>query len=202
MRKDNINKKSKFKKAVISGVLAGTVLTSAGLAVKQHQDNKKPNNNRQNIQTENVIQKVFNKQSNDMEYIVKPGDTLYDICEKYYGSGMFYNEVADYNNMENASKIKAGDIIKLPKVVGENTHLDENPIIEYRINSGDSLYSICEKYYKNTSNETIQRLANYNNIENINNIREGQIINVPEFEELLKVQAYPYDYEYDNMMKK
>ena len=39
-------------------------------------------------------------------------------------------------------------------------------------------------------------------IENANDIKAGQEIYLPVYEDLMNVNAYPYDYEYDNAIKK
>lgn len=49
-------------------------------------------------------------------YTVKPGDTLWKIAEKYYGSGGQYNEIylANQDILENANKIYPGQLLRIP----------------------------------------------------------------------------------------
>ena len=173
----------KFKKAIATGLTVTTVATSAVGAViaKHNHDTKVPNNN---------------------EYTVQSGDTLYDISNRYYGSGVYYDDLAEYKNIKDADKIKAGDKIKLPAKVGDNVKMLENTDRTYTVDSGDSLTTICDKFYKDGSISTAQKLANYNGLEDVNLIKAGQELKLPEYEDLLKIPAYPYDYELDKGIKK
>jgi nucleoid-associated protein YgaU len=42
------------------------------------------------------------------EYIIQPGDTLWDIAKTECGKGMDYIELASYNNISNPDKIRVG----------------------------------------------------------------------------------------------
>ena len=171
----------KFKKVVATG-LAVSSLVTGGMIVKNH-------NNKQAKNT-------------DHTYTIESGDTLYDISNRYYGTSDYYDEIASYNNIENPDQIKAGDTIKIPNVQGEVNELKEENNQLYVIESGDSLTAICEKFYNDGSYSTAMKLARYNNIENANDIKAGQEIYLPVYEDLMNVNAYPYDYEYDNAIKK
>ena len=173
----------KFKKAIATGLTVTTVATSAVGAViaKHNHDTKGTNNN---------------------EYTIQSGDTLYDIADRYYGSGIYFKDIAEYNDIENADQIKAGDKIKLPAKVGDNVKMLEDTDKKYIVSKGDSLTTICDKFYKDGSISTAQKLANYNGIEDVNLIKVGQELKIPEYEDLLKIPAYPYDYELDKGIKK
>lgn len=173
---------NKFKKIVATGLAVTSIATAGGMAVKHQHDSKKTVNNN--------------------EYTVKSGDTLYGISKRYYGSEIYFDDIADYNDIENPDKIKVGDTIKLPNSINNDTKINENPIISYTISSGDNMISICEKNYNDNSYETALRLAKYNGIEDVNKIKIGQTINIPTYEELLKINPYPYDYECDSVIKK
>ena len=163
----------KFKKAVATGLAAASLVTAGGVAAKQ-----------------------IDKKIHEKGYTVQSGDTLYDIANKYYGDGMYYDKIANYNNIKNPDEIKVGDVIVLPGKVDDNVKIET--VQTYTIAPGDNLISICEKFYNVYSYETAIRLAKYNDIENPDKIKAGQTIKIPEIEELLKINIYPYDYEYDN----
>lgn len=70
------------------------------------------------------------------EYIVKDGDTLSSIAEKFdltIDSVKWANEKVDWK------KIKAGDVISIPPVTG----------IVYKVKTGDTIYSIAKKFSTN-----------------------------------------------------
>ena len=165
----NHNFKHKFKKTV-AGIAAGAVIFGSGAAVNaavhKHNENKVPK---------------------EKEYTVQSGDTLYDISNRYYGTGIYFDDIAEYNDIEDPSQIKAGDTIKLPGKVSDDVHL--NTVQTYVVQAGDNLTTICEKFYHDTSYETIENLAHYNGIEDMNLIKQGQEIRLPMYEDLQQVST-------------
>lgn len=161
---DIMNKK--FKK-IVAGVVAGATLTTAGGM---------------------VIKKIDEKiKSKEDTYTVESGDTLYDISNKYYGTGIYFDDIADYNNISNPDDIKAGDVIKIPNI---DVQKDEpiKGIPTYTIEKGDTLISICEKFYGEKSYEVALKLAEYNGIDDPDHILVGQTINIPVYEDLMGEQ--------------
>lgn len=104
--------------------------------------------------------------NNDVEYVVKKGDTLSYIANKY---GFTYKYLAEYNNITNPDLIRIGQIIKIPNNEFEN-------IIDYEIKKGDTLWDIAVKYLKNGIR--YKEIAEYNNITNPNKIKVGQKIKI------------------------
>ncbi len=90
-------------------------------------------------------------------YIVKKGDTLSGIAKKYNTT---YQKLAEYNGIKNPNKINVGQKIKIP---------GSREKITYVVKSGDTLSAIAKKY-----KTTITKIANDNNIKNVNLIRVGQ----------------------------
>ena len=105
------------------------------------------------------------------EYIVKSGDSLYSIANKYNTT---VNELKSLNNLSN-NTLSIGQVLKLPKV-------DEIVTVnEYIVKSGDSLYSIAKKY-----NTSVDELKSLNNLTS-NMISVGQKLNIPVIEEVSNV---------------
>lgn len=50
----------------------------------------------------------------DTVYTVKPGDTLGEIAQKYYGNAAEYKKIAHYNNISNPDLIKVGQKLRIP----------------------------------------------------------------------------------------
>jgi len=102
------------------------------------------------------------------EYIVKSGDSLYSIANKYNTT---VNELKRINNLT-SNLLSVGQILKLPSIDEVTT------INEYVVKSGDSLYSIANKY-----NTTVNELKRINNLtSNLLNI--GQKLKIPKEEEV------------------
>ena len=80
----------------------------------------------------------------DNEYIVKKGDSLWSISNKY---GITVNDLKQYNNLK-TNIISVGQVLKIPKISNDY----------YIVKKGDSLYSISKKF--NTSVNDIKSLNN------------------------------------------
>ena len=101
-----------------------------------------------------------------MNYVVKPGDTLWGISNQY---GVSVTELAELNNVD-AATLKVGKVLKIPNKSGNNP----DNMFMYKVVKGDSLYSIAKKY--GTSVEEIKKL----NYLTSNNLVIGQVLRIPE----------------------
>jgi len=97
--------------------------------------------------------------NNDTYYIVKKGDNLYSIANKY---NMTVNELKSINNLVTDNLY-----------VGQKLYLTNNNDNIYVVKLGDTLYSIAKRY-----NVSVNDLANINNIPN-NIIVVGQELIIP-----------------------
>lgn len=103
------------------------------------------------------------------EYIVKKGDTLYGIANKY---GVSVDNLKDYNKLSTDS-LSIGQIIKIPdKGVSDNS---------YVVKKGDTLYSIAKKY-----GVSVDKLINVNNLKN-NMLSINQVLKIPKDDEVTNV---------------
>ena len=104
----------------------------------------------------------------DIIYIVKKGDTLWNIAKVYDTT---VSQIVRINNIKNPNYIYAGQRIIIP------THsqliYNKKNYVLYKIRYGDTLYSISRRY--NTSIANIVRL---NRIQNPNLIYAGEIIKI------------------------
>ena len=81
------------------------------------------------------------------EYIVKPGDSLYQIAKNYNTT---ISDLINYNNLP-TTILSVGQIIKIPNTTSNVT---------YTVKSGDTLYKIANNY-----GVTVQELMNLNNLD-------------------------------------
>ena len=99
-------------------------------------------------------------QDSDDYYIVKSGDTLYAIANKY---GTTVKNLMDLNNLSTTS-LSIGQKLKIESDNGSNY---------YTVVKGDSLYAIANKY-----GTTVNNLINLNNL-STTNLSIGQKLMVP-----------------------
>ena len=58
-------------------------------------------------------QREDTRNTQSARYTVKSGDTLWDICKRFYGNGEKYKEVAAKNGISNPNRIYTGQVIYL-----------------------------------------------------------------------------------------
>ena len=94
-------------------------------------------------------------------YTIKSGDSLWNIANRYNTT---VNELKTLNNLT-SNNLSIGQILKLP-----SNNIQENT---YTVKSGDSLWSIANRY-----NTTVNELKTLNNLTS-NNLSIGQILKLP-----------------------
>ena len=98
---------------------------------------------------------------NENIYVVKKGDSLYSIANKYNTS---VTELKNINNL-NSNLLSIGQVLKLPNI-NDNEET-------YIVQKGDSLYSISKKF-----NTTVDNLKKLNNLSS-NLLSIGQQLIIP-----------------------
>lgn len=103
-------------------------------------------------------------------YTVKSGDTLWDIAEKFLGSGTRYREIKILNNLE-SDTIYEGQTLKIP----QNSNIGDS-VRMYTVEQGDTLSEISEKLLGDANR--------YTEIQSLNNLQSdviypGQILKIP-----------------------
>lgn len=105
----------------------------------------------------------------DTTYIIKSGDTLWGIAERYLGNGSKYSELKSLNGLT-SDTIYPGQTIKIP------TERQSKSYTTYTIQKGDTLWSIARKFLGDGSR--------YNEIMNLNRLTSttiypGQVLKIP-----------------------
>ena len=164
---DLITKSSRYRKACFANSPHEciTEIKNGGYATSTSYINTimtiiKDNNLTKYDNVQNVENSVDNVK-NYIEYIVKSGDTLSAIAEKYNTT---YQKIARDNNIENPNLIYPNQKLKINTNVSQGTNKTT-----YIVKSGDTLSSIAKKY-----NTTYQKIARDNNLQNPNLIYPNQ----------------------------
>ncbi|MCH8873573.1 LysM peptidoglycan-binding domain-containing protein [candidate division KSB1 bacterium] len=114
------------------------------------------------------------EQSEVKRYIVRSGDWLSTIAEKFYGDAMNYSAIfaANKDVLENPNKIYPGQELRIPHVVKAKQY--------YTVRFGDSLSQIAESYYGDAMKYKVVFAANQDIVADPNKIYPGQRLEIPD----------------------
>ncbi|WP_445669116.1 LysM peptidoglycan-binding domain-containing protein [Niallia sp. FSL W8-0635] len=98
--------------------------------------------------------------SNNIEYTVNKGDTLYQISKSYNTT---VQELSAYNNIAKDYVIKPGQKLKIPS---KNS-------IYYEVKKGDTISNIAKEFHT-----SVEKIKEWNQIKDINKIYPGQKLRV------------------------
>ena len=129
---------------------------------------KKANNLTSNILSTGQLLKIPSALLPESTYIVKKGDSLYSIANKYNTT---VDELKRINNLT-SNILSIGQVLKLPSDTVSDIEKEENTI-SYTVQKGDSLYSIARKY-----STTIDKIKDLNNL-TTNLLSIGQVLLIP-----------------------
>ncbi len=150
-------------------VKKGDTLYSIAMANNTTVDElKKANNLTSNILSTGQLLKIPSALLPESTYIVKKGDSLYSIANKYNTT---IDELKRINNLT-SNILSIGQVLKLPSDKVSDIEKEENTI-SYTVQKGDSLYSIARKY-----DTTIDRIKKLNNL-TTNLLSIGQVLLIP-----------------------
>ena len=109
---------------------------------------------------EQLLIPINNQTNNNIQYVIKPGDTLYNIAKRYNTN---VDEIKRINNL-NTNMLKIGETILIPGTSNYQT---------YVIRTNDTLEGIALKY-----NTTVENIMKANNLLT-DDVTVGQIILIP-----------------------
>ena len=125
----------------------------------------------------------------DVSYIVKEGDTLSSIAKSHYQESGKYQLIIDANKGLNTKDLKIGMKIILPgtesqkkmliisKPFEKPTMAEPNKTVLYKVESGDTIYSIAKNLFGN--NYSMTDIKNANPEKNLSRLKIGEIITLP-----------------------
>ena len=101
----------------------------------------------------------------DNYYIVKSGDSLWSISNRY---GVSVNDIKNLNNLT-SNNLSIGQVLEIPSNNQNNGNLENT----YVVKSGDSLWNIANRF-----GTTVNELKSLNNLTS-NNLSIGQVLRIP-----------------------
>lgn len=120
-------------------------------------------------------------------YVVAEGDDLWNIAEKFYGSGFNAYDISIANKISDSSNLEVGIKLVIPQVtprqptVGEISAISSNQVTyvenKYIVQPGDSLSIIAQKVYGDLS--AWPKIMNANNLSTPDSIEAGMVLIIP-----------------------
>ncbi|MGD9174366.1 MAG: tetratricopeptide repeat protein [Desulfobacterales bacterium] len=134
-------------------------------------------------------------------HTIQPDESISTLAEQYYGDYRKFHLIADYNEMEDPTRVKVGQNIKIPVIEGMPIMADPGKIqteegasseelygeviavkryIMHTVQREESLSKLAMKYYGDYSKFHV--IAQFNNLEDGTSVRVGQELKIPEIE--------------------
>jgi len=120
-------------------------------------------------------------------YVVKEGDDLWNISEKFFGSGFNAYDISVANKISDSSNLNVGIKLVIPQVtprqptVGEISAITSDKVTyvdnKYIVQPGDSLSIISQKVYGDLF--AWPRIMNANNLLSPDSIEAGMVLIIP-----------------------
>lgn len=205
MKKNTPVEETKSVESIISMLLGIAVIIIVGVLLFNYfrglAKNLKTQNQSEESKTENVeldetgtiknqptgITEFKPPQNLPAKYVIKKGDSLWKISEKFYGTGFNFVDIAKENKIDNTNLLFADKEITIPKVNPKTVAKTEpikvqtsvQPITgdKYTIQKGDSLWNISVRAYQDGFKWVL--LAKTNNLVNPNLIHSDNVLTIP-----------------------
>ncbi len=160
-----------------------SIANKYGLTVDELKNLNNLTNNLLSIgQTLKVVSEETEKVPEDyLVYIVKSGDNLWDIAQKYDTT---VSTLMNINNLT-STNLKINQQLLIPKSKEIEVEVTPGVGTEYTVQSGDSLYSIAKKY-----NVTVDQIKEKNNLTS-NLLSIGQKLIIPTGEAIIEEPEEP-----------
>jgi nucleoid-associated protein YgaU len=186
----------KLNESTISTILGAIVIVVVGVLVINYFKNLDSGEIMPPIDIESI--------SLPTTHIVDEGEDLWSIAEKYYDSGYNWVDIANENKLANAGEIETGqeliipdvepilvvdnsvkisqeDIIATPtKEPAQEIAVSETSLTVHKVQKGETLWSISEKYYDSGYNWV--DIANENELADAGEIEVDQELAIPNVE--------------------
>jgi nucleoid-associated protein YgaU len=134
-------------------------------------------------------------------HTLQPGESISTLAEQYYGDYRKFHLIAEYNALEDATKVTVGQEIRIPVIEGTPIVADRAAIrtdtgeapetmpgeiitvkryVNHTIQPGDSLSKLAQTYYGDY--RKFDLIAKFNGFEDPTSVQFGQQIKIPEVE--------------------
>ncbi|MBI2327508.1 LysM peptidoglycan-binding domain-containing protein [Candidatus Curtissbacteria bacterium] len=139
-------------------ILGAIIVVVLGLLVANYftRKNSEPAKGVETIQTEEEDQ----QKTQSLEYKVVAGDSLSLISQKYYGTFDFWPVLASVNKISNSNLIYVDTTLTIPPKAEVDEKMKFLGATSYRVQEGETFFSIAQKVYGDGSRWPILHQAN------------------------------------------
>jgi len=123
------------------------------------------------------------KKTQFIVHTIKSGDSISKLAQKYYGDYKKYGIIAKFNNMDDATRVKIGQKIRIPEIGGVSFGTNEEKVTEdtadyvvHILKSGESVSKLAKLYYGDYKKFHI--IAEFNNMSDATRVKIGQKIKI------------------------
>jgi tetratricopeptide (TPR) repeat protein len=134
-------------------------------------------------------------------HTIQPNESISTLAERYYGDYRKFHLIALYNKLEDATKIRVGQQIKIPVIEGIPIMVDASRIqtepgktpktkphdiitvkryVTHTVKAEESLSKLAQMYYGDFNKFDL--IAKFNDMEETDSLTVGQEIKIPEVE--------------------
>jgi tetratricopeptide (TPR) repeat protein len=145
-----------------------------------------------------------------VSHTIQPGESISMLAHKYYGDYRQFHLIAEYNQMEDATRIAPGQVVKVPIIEGmtffaqpgATVHEPDGAAVAqpaevmavksyllHTVQAGESLSILARDYYGDYKKFDI--IAQYNQLDPNVGLNVGQQVRIPEIEGLPLISQTP-----------
>jgi nucleoid-associated protein YgaU len=123
----------------------------------------------------------YSKVTLPVTYLVRTGDTLYNIATQFYHSKDYVDLIAEHNKLDKTENLKAGTSLNIPAIPVTNPagadNSTDHTAAKHTVQQGETLSSIARKYYG--SSKYAMTIAEYNHLADDDDVRAGDVLKIP-----------------------
>lgn len=170
--------------SLVSLILGVVIVILVGLLAFNYFRNNRPSQISENDipaeqeTTDGEITEATSTISLPATHVVKAGENLWNIAEKYYSSGFNYVDIAKENKLSDASQIEVGQKLVIPNVPSYSPNrLSSITGSSYTVVKSDSLWTIALRAYGDPYRWV--EIAKVNKLTNADTIHAGNVLSIP-----------------------
>ena len=179
----------KLNESTISMILGALVVVVVGILIYNYftnvgKETGQPLTGDQQLEDQNIPAGL------PTTHTVVAGEHLWQIAEKYYGSGYNWTDIAEANKLTNPDQIEAGQTLEIPKAAVRGEVVEQQIQTQvvaaqtvasdsYTVQKGDSLWSIAVRAYQDGYKWSEIVKANQDKIANPDQIEVGVVLALP-----------------------